>query len=327
MSNRSMGSPGSGGFLLEYVETGAGDTLRLKVRRQGALIDQPTPGGIDEKTSRLQQRQTPGIDKMVGVAAQGTMQRHDVGRSQQVVKRQRPCAEAGCQRLVNRRIADGELQSQRPRNFDQIPADGAAPYQPEQFAVERPTAKSWPLLPCRRPGQRQTMLLDQPRGERQDERQSGDGSRAAGRLAWHDERDRLSRHRIEIAIFIADPNPDHRRQSLVETRADKCQRRLAWHRQEEIEAGGDLRRVRRVETRHLQPGHLGERSQRIAGKGKASVSMQQIACHTLGGCAHHRLSCERSRQLSTTLSNQDIHLSEIVVSLPSSAGSQKARSS
>jgi hypothetical protein len=76
-----------GRLVLEDVQPGARDLARAQRRHQRLLVDDRSAGRVDEVCRALHRAQPRGVHEVMGRGQVGAVQRHDVGRLEQLVER------------------------------------------------------------------------------------------------------------------------------------------------------------------------------------------------------------------------------------------------
>src|SRR5688572_12563342 len=235
---------------LEHVEPRTRNAAVDKSIRQCPLIHYAASGGVDQVCAPLHKSQAASIDQMASLAAQGAVDGNEIRLREKLV--QRPKLRTQGERVLVSQggIVDDKGKTERPRYRDEMSSDGPASHQPQDLALRFDTPDCRPAAPSFWPFESEAMLIKQPGGGGEDQRQRSHRCRALRGVARDHKRYPGASQRREVAVFIADADADDRRQLRGIGNRLRIDRRTVRYRYQDV----DIRQVcRDMTSRHVDP--------------------------------------------------------------------------
>jgi len=103
---------------------------------QGGLVDDPTPGGVDQASSGLQEGQPIGVDQVPGALDERNVDGDEVGAAEEVVESDQLDVELLSALLGNDRVEGDHLHLQSLGSLGHLGADVAEPDDAERLAAD-----------------------------------------------------------------------------------------------------------------------------------------------------------------------------------------------
>ena len=262
---------------VENVEPGAGEAPFLQRCRQRLLVDGAAARGVHETGGGLHQGDETGVDDVAGLGAQRAIDRQDVGLAAQGFEVDQTDAESRRRIRIRIGVVGDEGHVERLGQAEHLGPDIADADGTERLADEARAHVGGFLREARGPLAGQPVLDQQLAGDGQDQRDDGDGHRAAHAVGRDDQRDVVVRaggnvHRIVTHAEARDhrepPVGGHAR--AVEALGEEDQRVMAG------ELGGVHRPLAVFEIAPLDARIVVEGAAVEHGEGRRTVRHEEI---------------------------------------------------
>src|SRR5712691_5730009 len=193
---------------LEDVERRAGDPALLQRRGEGGLVDDRASRDVDQERARLHQREPLPVDQAAGGVGERARDADEVRLAQQLLELDQ--LDALGRRDVG--VGGGDPQLERLCEPRDLAADVAETDDPERPAPQTDADVREPLPAA---FAQVAVLLEEPVGQRQDEREGGAGHRPADPVRRDREQHPVLRAGIDVDAVVADAEPRDEREPLL----------------------------------------------------------------------------------------------------------------